>query len=284
MISMAPGGVQVGIINAQTNQKGFTLPRVEMAKIPPGQWFKLEIIAEGNHHVVLVNGKKTTDAVDANIPDAGVIYLSLLGAETIEFRKIEIKELNAGAVAPVFVPAPDFIQLFNGKDLTGWKTHPQLMGNWRVENGVLIGVGGNQGPGRLDSDRAYARDFHLRVEARINEKGSGSVLFRAQDGAFVGYEAPLNASAPFIHKTGSLYGHVPGRRNDLAVAKQSLTAPGEWFMLEVIAEASHLTIKVNGIITVNTLDSSALRAGHLALVSNPNSTVEFRRIEIKAAQ
>src|SRR5262249_29682245 len=32
-------------------------------------------------------------------------------------------------------------QLFNGKDLTGWKTHPKDPGNWRVEDGAIVGQG-----------------------------------------------------------------------------------------------------------------------------------------------
>jgi WD40 repeat protein len=30
-------------------------------------------------------------------------------------------------------------QLFNGKDLTGWKTDPRQPDGWKVENGLLIG-------------------------------------------------------------------------------------------------------------------------------------------------
>src|SRR5262245_10472324 len=35
----------------------------------------------------------------------------------------------------------EWVQLFNGKDLTGWKTHPDSPGKWRVEDGILIGSG-----------------------------------------------------------------------------------------------------------------------------------------------
>ena len=29
-----------------------------------------------------------------------------------------------------------FVQLFNGKDLTGWKTHPSDMAKWEVKDGL----------------------------------------------------------------------------------------------------------------------------------------------------
>src|SRR5262249_6765402 len=38
-----------------------------------------------------------------------------------------------------------FRPLFNGKDLSGWKTGPKSPGNWRVEEGVLIGSGPSAG-------------------------------------------------------------------------------------------------------------------------------------------
>src|SRR5262249_21983127 len=75
--------------------------------------------------------------------------------------------------------APDtdgWVQLFNGKDLTGWKSHPQQPGNWRVEEGLLIG----SGPGRVShlfSERDDYENFHLRAEARINFRGKSGVHF-----------------------------------------------------------------------------------------------------------
>src|SRR5439155_12609935 len=34
-----------------------------------------------------------------------------------------------------------WVALFNGRNLTGWKTFPSAPGNWSVENGLLIGRG-----------------------------------------------------------------------------------------------------------------------------------------------
>ena len=49
----------------------------------------------------------------------------------------------------------DWVQLFNGKDLAGWKTHPSQPGNWRVEKGILIGsVAAN-----LYTERGRLREF-----------------------------------------------------------------------------------------------------------------------------
>ena len=49
-----------------------------------------------------------------------------------------------------------FVSLFNGRDLTGWKTHATQPGKWRVENGVLIG----SDPGRTGRVRAVRSGTH----------------------------------------------------------------------------------------------------------------------------
>ena len=74
-------------------------------------------------------------------------------------------------------PADDggFRDLFNGRDLAGWKTFPGEPKNWKVEQGRLIGTG----PWSfLYTDRGDYTDFHLRVEAKINRDGNSGVFFR----------------------------------------------------------------------------------------------------------
>src|SRR4051812_35123210 len=72
-----------------------------------------------------------------------------------------------------------FVQLFNGKDLTGWKTHPKDKAKWAVEDGALVG----RGPaGHLFSERGDYENFVYRVEAMINDHGNSGQYFRAQFG------------------------------------------------------------------------------------------------------
>ena len=54
----------------------------------------------------------------------------------------------------------EWIQLFNGKDLTGWKTHSKNPGKWRVEGGILISAG--KEVSHLFSARDDYQDFHFR--------------------------------------------------------------------------------------------------------------------------
>src|SRR5437764_1991934 len=86
-----------------------------------------------------------------------------------------------------------FKPLFNGKDLTGWKTHPDDKAKWSVKDGCIFG----EGPaGHLFSERGDYENFHFRIEAKINDKGNSGQYFRATFAkAFPpGYEAQINST------------------------------------------------------------------------------------------
>src|SRR5262245_49237858 len=101
-----------------------------------------------------------------------------------------------------------FVQLFNGKDLTGWKTHPDDKDcKWEVIDGAITASGTK--PGHLFSERGDYEDFVYRVEAKINDGGNSGQYFRAP---FVKsfptyYEAQINATHSDKIRTGSLYPH-----------------------------------------------------------------------------
>src|SRR5262249_18324369 len=113
-----------------------------------------------------------------------------------------------------------WVQLFNGKDLKGWKTHPKEPGDWSVKEGVLIGKGKDRS--HLFSDGGDYENFHYRIEAKISDKGNSGQYFRAQFGPGYpkGYEAQINSNYPDEYKTGSLYGFVK--------VKDMLVPPDTW--------------------------------------------------------
>jgi serine/threonine protein kinase/formylglycine-generating enzyme required for sulfatase activity len=258
--------------------------------VSPGEWFNMEVIAVENHFVITVNGTTTVDYWDSDRHFAsGAIGLQLHNPRTVvEFRKIEIKELPAASVTEAPAATTDgFEQLFNGTDLTGWKTHPSQPGNWRVENCVLIGSGPPE-KSHLYTERGDFRNFHLRVEARINDGGNSGLYFRSRFGPAwpadrptwpSGFEAQIDNTTPRI-RTGSLYAGAAGV---VVCYSENLVPAGQWFVEEVIAEGNRLTIKVNGQTTALYLDEKRISArGHIALQQNNSRTIaEFRKIEIK---
>jgi hypothetical protein len=189
---------------------------------------------------------------------AGLVLLSTGPAGTADEKKDE-----AG-----------FVQLFNGKDLTGWKTHPADKAKWAVEDGLLVGRGPK---GHLFSERDDYENFIYRVEAMINDHGNSGQYFRTKFGPSFpkGYEAQINSTHSDPVRTGSLY-------NFRKVLEQ-LHKPDEWFTQEVTAIGNHIVIKVNGKTTVDFVDpKNTYTKGHFALQQHdPGTVVKFRKIEVK---
>ncbi len=94
--------------------------------------------------------------------------------------------------SPLAPEDPGWVQLFNGTDLTGWKTHPDQPGDWKVENGILVGRGPRS---HLFSARGDYENFHLRVEARVNNLGNSGVYFRSEYGLGWGGKNPKGYEA-----------------------------------------------------------------------------------------
>jgi len=209
-----------------------------------------------------------------------------------------------------------WVQLFNGKDLTGWKIHPKpnprdilevltiekngkvaayqgklkdgkTVPLWRVEEGILIGSGPAS---HLFSERGDYRNFQYRVEAMINNGGNSGQYFRTvfEPGFPKGYEAQINATHTDRIRTGSLYpaGGLSKYRDKITVLNDAPHKPDEWFTQEVIADGNHIVIMVNGKKTVDWNDpENTYTKGHFALQGHdPGTVVKFRRIEVKELQ
>ncbi len=177
-----------------------------------------------------------------------------------------------------------WVQLFNGKDLTGWKVYPKGTGQWKVENGILIGSGPQS---HLFSERGDYENFIFRVEARINDHGNSGQYSRTKFGPGFpkGYEAQINSTHRDPIRTGSLYPSfkiTPEDRAKITVTKQ-LHKPDEWFTQEVTMIGNHIIIKVNGKTTVDWKDpNNTYTKGHFALQQHdPGTVVQFRKIEVK---
>ena len=95
-----------------------------------------------------------------------------------------------------------------------------------------------------------------------------------------GYEAAIDTNLKSPAGTGSL---INGGSKGLIIYGGPKLLAGQWFTMEVIAEANHIAIKINGATTADYTDTEHLHSvGHLALQhASPGRTIEFRKIEIK---
>ncbi len=214
-----------------------------------------------------------------------------------------------------------WIQLFNGKDLTGWKIPDPPSGQfkkgvkevknddgkviafvatevdkkdgtpgkeftlWQVKDGMIVGGG----PASHLFTDTEAENFRYRVEAKINDKGNSGQYFRTKFGPGFpqGYEAQINATHGDQIRTGSLYPSF-GKLTDedkkkILVMKDAPHKPDEFFTQEVTAEGNHIQIFVNGKQTVDFKDpNNAYTKGHFALQGHdPGSVMTFKKVEYK---
>ena len=167
-------------------------------------------------------------------------------------------------------PASRWVALFNGKDLTGWRSHRGT--RWSVVNGCLVGDGP---PGKLVSERHDFKDFEVRLEASVSERGSGGLAFRDQPSppgeAPRAYEVLINVPPP------------PGQRGPLFTIPPGSVRPGEWFEVRVAARGHHFTLFLNGVKQADVEDrQKRFRSGGIALL-HPGfqASLKVRKLDIR---
>ena len=188
-----------------------------------------------------------------------------------------------------------FTSLFNGQDLTGWRSPSGKSGGYGVTNGVMFcgkGVGG-----KLMTEKEFS-DFILRIEFKLDEGANNGVGIRAPlegDAAYNGMEIQiLDDVAADKGKWGKLKEtQYHGSIYDVFAAKRgALKPPGEWNEEEITAIGRHVKVVVNGktIIDANLNEAPVgklmghpglLRErGHIGWLGH-GDYLEFRNVRIK---
>jgi 3-keto-disaccharide hydrolase len=244
---------------------------------------------------------------------------------TTKFKLATIACTAALAVAPLGAQAPDkkpaakptttstttsangWIQLFDGKDLKGWRGYKKTDTSgtrWVAENGMLTisssGAGDTHGSRDLITDATFDQ-FDLRWEWKIAQGGnSGLKYFVLEDRPdAIGHEYQLidderhpDAKIGPHRQTAALYDVFPAHDRPMKPA-------GEWNTSEVIVKGKHVTHVLNGKTVLEyDLDSPELKAaiekskfkgierfgkpqdGHI-LLQDHGDQVWYRKIEIK---
>jgi Domain of Unknown Function (DUF1080) len=249
-----------------------------------GDWHTLLLAANGTKITVAIDGKEVC-AYDDTRPEArrsGLIGLQK-NAGKIEFRNITLKPLNQKP-------------LFNGTDLTGWRTVPGSKGEFTVAEGSIHVKGGE---GFLESESQH-KDFVLQAQARTNaEAVNTGIFFRAEAGTEKaksnGYESQIDfsrteseasapgADAPKNAGTGAIFRRVNARR---VVGKDN-----EWATVTLIASGPRFSTYVNGYAVVHWEDTrkpdpnprkgQRLEAGHFSLQGHdPGTDASFKAITV----
>ncbi len=171
------------------------------------------------------------------------------------------------------------IELFNGRDLSGWKPRSKESKNgWIVREGLLV----NAKPGiDLLTERTFT-DFKLKTEFRYPKGSNSGIYLRGR------YEVQIEdnfGEEPECHKIGGVYGFLTPSRNAARMA-------GEWQTLEITLIGREVTIVLNGErivdrqsipgITGGAIDSAEGQPGPI-LLQGDHGSIEFRTIAIVPA-
>ncbi len=153
--------------------------------------------------------------------------------------------LLAGLV-PVAAPAQDWMQLFNGKDLKGWKHVGP--GNMTVENGLIQTHGGM---GLLYWTGGTIGNCVLRVVYKMRDQNDNSGVYiripveprEPWMPVYYGYEVQIDNVAKGedeYHITGTLYSLTK------PLARPGKPGP-EWNTMDITLDGPHTIVTVNGV-------------------------------------
>jgi hypothetical protein len=138
--------------------------------------------------------------------------------------------------------AAEWKQLYNGKDLTGWKMVGP--GRFIVENGLMKTEGGM---GLLYYEKEKVGKATLRVVFKAaSESANSGVFIRLPEpppdpwyGVHNGYEVQIDAGGDDWHCTGAIYSLSK-------VTKRVQKPMGEWNTLEIHIKGQTTTVSLNG--------------------------------------
>lgn len=241
------------------------------------------------------NGKKVKTVAIETI--TGLVDGDNIKLSTVTVRENGQKEGQAdftGHRMPPMPPAPDLsavkfgqaIELFNGKDLTGWRlTDPNAVSGWSVKDKVLINnpVQEEGKPhknyGNLRTDQEF-EDFNLKVETRLVKGSNSGIYLRGIYEIQVAdtYGRPLDP-----HNMGALYSRITP---SVGAEKPA----GEWQTLDITLVDRHVTVILNGKTIINNQPAAGCTGGALwSDVNRPgplylqgdHTGVEYRSVVLK---
>ena len=208
-----------------------------------------------------------------------------------------------------------FVEIFNGKDLTGWEGNPKL---WSVQDGVITGQttadNSTKGNTFLIWTKGTVADFELRCSFKLtpgDSKGfaNSGIQYRSKvanpaNWVVHGYQADMEAGPAY---TGILYEEggrgilaqrgekvvigadgkkqVAGSVGDAAEIGASIKK-GDWNDYVIIAQGNHLQQFINGKQTMDMVDEEQAKramSGILALQlhAGPPMMAQFKNIRLK---
>ena len=190
------------------------------------------------------NSGKWTNAPEYGLAKTGRISLQDHG-DKAWIRNMKIKELPR--------KQKEAINLFNGKDLTGWEAY----GNerWYAEDNQLVCESGPDRQYGYLATRDYYRDYDLTLEFKQVANGNSGVFIRSfvPEGVTVnGWQVEV---APKGNDTGGIYeSYGRGWLVQIPDDKEEILKEGDWNTMRIRVEGNRVTTWLNDVQMVDLED------------------------------
>jgi hypothetical protein len=230
--------------------------------------FRVPVQYEQNSSDLVFKGVLTGDKMEGTTQDADGKSLTWTGTRAPDLRR--------GGLPKWGRP----IQLFNGRDLTGWKLRGNNRVNcWSVSNATLTN---NVPCVDIISDKEFT-DFKLHVEFNIVAKSNSGIYLRGR--YEVQIQDDLGKTSDSL-RMGGLYGFLRPSVN-------ASGRPGEWQTYDITLIGRRLTVALNGKSILNNEEIPGITGGALnsdegapgpIMLQGDHGKIAFRNIIITPVQ
>jgi hypothetical protein len=192
--------------------------------------------------------------------------MTFTGVRAPKFKTVDAKKLKPGTP----------IELFNGKDLSGWRpTRPDRKMEWNVKDGITSNAAGVSD---VVTDQKFW-NFKLQAEYRVGPKSNSGIGLRGR------YEVQIledYGEPPNTHGNGALYSRILPTQNASKPAN-------EWQTFDITLIENRVTVVLNGInvidnkeidgLTAMAIDPDEANPGPL-VIQGDHGRVEFRKLTL----
>jgi putative heme-binding domain-containing protein len=213
-------------------------------KTKDGQMVSGIVASEDQSAVVLKTlGEPITvqrgDIVEMQVSEQSMMPEGLLTALDEQSVRDLFAYLRQRQQVPMLATSANAGDFFNGNDLTRWLP---ASGNWKVENGEIVGHSAGDKPAELLSEMIGA-DFRLTAQIRVSGETAAAEL------AFCGRRTGKN----FAGSSLSFGGHAPvnlwqydGAAKPVSMGSDVTVAPGAWVTCEIVAKGGAFKVTLDG--------------------------------------
>jgi hypothetical protein len=217
---------------------------------------------KGTYRARVVNGKLqgTLELEGETEP------IRFFGVRAPKFQPVDASKLRPGKP----------IELFNGKDLSGWRPlHPDRKVEWQVVDGVTKNL-----PGAVDivTEQKFW-NFKLHAEYRVGPKSNSGIGLRARYEVQIleDYGRPVS-----LHGNGALYSRILPSTN-------ASKPPNEWQTFDITLIGNRVTVILNGTTIIDDKEIEGLTAVAVdphegepgpIIIQGDHGAVEFRKLTI----